>query len=243
MSELGKKHSVQRATLVATVGLLALVLLGTRLAASASADLWALDVCISQVNGEYTDENCTLKAVPPKTGSYEHKIQLMESSWFGRLLGSIFKFEDKGNGAAVECTVSGEGSFGPGTADTVTAATASSCVGLKVCEASGVTASAVNLPWSGELFEEGGQVRNKVKVTEGKAPGWAIKCKVFGITVTDTCTGETSTHDLDVAEGVEFAFDEKSAATNCTVGGAKTGIITGKGEITTGESGDLAYIE
>src|ERR1700691_119629 len=81
------------------------------LASGASAQVWVLDICIPEkfAKGEYIDPTCWLKASPPRTGGYEHRLEAMPSSWFGKIVNFLTKFEDTGVGIGIECSVNAEG--------------------------------------------------------------------------------------------------------------------------------------
>lgn len=214
------------------------------LANGASAQVWVLDICVPEkfAKGEYIDPTCWLKASPPMTGGYEHKLEAMASSWFAKIVNFLAKFEDTGVGIGIECGINTEGALGPGKFGSLTKVSITGCLTTKGSCVS-PTVTAINLPWEGELYDAESQIRDKLIVSGGKSPGWKAECTVLGVKVKDECTGETSAHMENVEAGVGVEFDSKSAHGNCTVGGSGAGVLTGKGKIETGESEDFAYIE
>ena len=70
-------------------------------------------------------------------------------------------------------------------------------------------------------------------------PGYLVECKIFGIKVDDSCSGNTQTQEKNVTGGVEDTFNENETITppsNCTVGGTGKGLAVGSG-VTTAPAG------
>ncbi len=83
------------------------------------------------------------------------------------------------------------------------------------------------------------KIRDKIKADGKGTPGWDFKCTVGGIIkVTDECTGETSMKMENGETGVIASFDATSRENpdNCSVGGAKEGLLFGSADIEDSES-------
>ena len=115
-----------------------------------------------------------------------------------KLLALTLSFHDTGAKSAVTCFMNGsrgEGRIGPNGEDEITVATyenaKENCRGTEGCETNGVEeVSTINLPWKLELAEgPEGKVLATVKAAVGKV-GLKVKCKVLGVSVTDTCEEE-----------------------------------------------------
>jgi hypothetical protein len=105
------------------------------------------------------------------------------TNWKGKL-----KLSDSNSGAVVECEDAAEGPVEPGIEGEVTKWTASKCVGVKVCESSGVTVEVLHLPWSTSLKKSSeGTIRDWL-VSQHEPGGYKLKCKVLGISYIDECT-------------------------------------------------------
>ena len=142
---------------------------------------------------------------------------------------------------AVECEDTAEGPVGPGATGEVTKWTVSSCVGIAPCE-SGSTIEPLHLPWHTELVTSGGVTR-ETRTSAGKgAPGFKIKCKIFGIIDPDECTGAAlkTTGTSNGALGVNFNFNsteklhcsvEKSGETAGSFDGPQTIEATSGGRL------------
>lgn len=144
---------------------------------------------------------------------------------------STLKFEDTktpGGAAAMECTVSEEGTVGTAGKGKITAATVSSCKSVKLCEAAGLSAKAVHLPWNTQLEEVEEAGRDKISSSGSGSPGWSFECLVAGVMLKDECTTEITTTGLeDPVSGVDLVYDSKSTHLNCSIGGTGTGVVTG----------------
>ena len=130
---------------------------------------------------------------------------------------------------AVECEDTAEGVSGVGGAGEVTKWTASKCA-TKTGECGSPSMEAVHLPWHGELVLVEGATRDKL-VNSGKgAPGYKLKCQIFGINVVDECTGVLSATTTNVTGGVTAAFNA-SEKLNCSQGGSGSGSLEGSQSI------------
>jgi hypothetical protein len=151
------------------------------------------------------------------------------------------KFEDTKEGA-VECKLTDEGKVGPEGKDETTALSTSECKTVSACEEGTISVKAVHLPWKTHLEEVEGGVRDKISNSGAGTPGWVVECHVFGILITDECTGETSTDIEDVSSGVDGVFESKSAHLNCSLGGTGTGVGTGT-DLSEGTSGKTLTVD
>lgn len=141
----------------------------------------------------------------------------------------------------VQCTGEDVGSVGPKTFDRIESITNIQCAAGKGCEKLEGNAEPRNIEgigWQTALEEPvAGEIRDKI--TNGKtgkeAPGWAVTCRVLGVTETDVCTvteGSTKVENK-ATPGVEGSllvlttFEAKSPKANCTVGGEKEGEVLG----------------
>jgi hypothetical protein len=142
-----------------------------------------------------------------------------------------FQMEDTkgsfGSPSTIQCTGSGEGTVGPEGKGKITATSITGCIGVRACEPTGVTVTALHLPWNTQLVETESEIRDKISSGGSGAPGWLVECLVAGITVKDECTGETTVEINDTSSGVDLNSDAKSARGSCTLGGANTGVMAG----------------
>jgi hypothetical protein len=108
---------------------------------------------------------------------------------------------------AVECESSGEGTAGPGAADSETSWSLSGCVLAKAGACKNLEkVKAVDLPWHTEL----NSFASRDAVTGEGAPGFQFTCVADGIKLTDKCT--LTPLDPTVANGtggVDLSFDEE----------------------------------
>lgn len=144
--------------------------------------------------------------------------------------GNLLLLEDTGTGVDVLCEGTDSGSVNTAGKDEETVVTPSNCVvdtGAATCVKL-LSVKAVNLPWTTQL--EAG-IRDKITKGTGGKPGWAVECEgPFKIKVTDTCVTETgSTAMANEANGtVDATFDVHAGnEAECSVGGAKTGLVIG----------------
>jgi hypothetical protein len=132
-----------------------------------------------------------------------------------------------GKTVVVKCTGTMTGMAGPGPAGTTKTVTVSSCVTVSgVCGSP--SASAIDLPWKTELSTIEGDVRDTIKADGTGAPGYTIKCTIFGSTITDTCTSERGQPLVDLNTGpVPVTFEAESGTADCTLGGPNAGHVRG----------------
>jgi hypothetical protein len=156
--------------------------------------------------------------------------------------------EDTGAGADVLCSGSFDGTVGPGAADLITEVLdlenkLVGAAGLHCEEDSGLcleklaTVLPLNLPWATEIMlTAGGVFFNLIledPVTKPGLPGYEVECKTIVGTIKDVCSGESGAEIKNITGGVEGAFleanEEITPAGSCTVGGAKSGLLSGVG--------------
>ena len=185
--------------------------------------------CIeSNVAPEFENNLC------PKAGTankWKWENDLVESEVNINSTAGLIKATDKSLGVGVECETTGEGtvgSAGSASMGKIEKYRLLKCKGTGGCEF--LSAEAIHLPWSTELFEPvAGEIRDKLKNGGAGLPGALIECKIIGIKVTDTCEGETSTLAKNETTGgfVELTFEAKSAKLKCTEGGTGSGELSG----------------
>ena len=132
----------------------------------------------------------------------------------------------------VSCSGTDTGTVGPGKTDVTESITVASCTAGKNCEKLIKNAEPLHLPWKTELFNTEKTVRDAIKADGKGEPGWAVECKVLGVTKKDECTTETGTtlmsNVLTNGELLVLAdFESKSGKAKCTVGGANSGEVIG----------------
>ncbi len=138
------------------------------------------------------------------------------------------------------CTPAGLGWLLPNGEDELETGACTAAVDDSTSKCTGVTVTALNLPWLSLLVEgAGGVVEDQIRVGAGlnettEAPGWEVKATCFGLPVTDKCTTNkgkvnvSNTEDgLVFAEFTEVVPVEQQA--NCTVGGKEQGLVAGSG--------------
>jgi hypothetical protein len=143
---------------------------------------------------------------------------------------------------SVSCTGEGKGTVGPGKFGRVTEIPSGtiSCSAGENCEKIEGKVEPRNLPWQTELFETEGKEFNTItNGKESEAPGWAVTCKVLGVSKTDTCTGETGATEArrvrtfsSINNRFELLVLQDFISTsphraNCTVGGTGAGRVVG----------------
>jgi hypothetical protein len=191
----------------------AMMVIGAAIPANAFAGTW-------EINGSPVTESVTIKSTSTEAQFEDTK-------------------GDLGTPATVQCSLSEEGTVNKEGKGTITKFTASSCTGVRACEASGATVKALHLPWDTQLAESEKELREKISSGGSGTPGLQIECKVLGITFKDECTGETSKEVETVSKGVETTFDALSAKLTCTIGGAGSGLAIG-GDVDEASSGTLS---
>jgi hypothetical protein len=171
----------------------------------------------------------------------------------------VLALEDMGLPGRIECsagTTKTEGWVGPGADGEITSVTFGTCTApAKAENLSSVEVTngcenmesftALNLPWTTKIETKDAAndwlVALNKKTGAGSEPGYAIKCKVAGISKKDTCE-ISATEPLVLAENltgnstelplvtIEFlkVLTVASEAMKCSTGGAENGLIFGE---------------
>lgn len=155
----------------------------------------------------------------------------------------VLELEDMGTGIKISCEGTDEGTVGTEGKDEETADTEnlSSCLvlaGSTICKKI-IAVKAINLPWK-TVVAEG---RDFAYEGTGGAPGWLVECETLLGKMDDACTtteGSTALNNLENGT-VETLYDGKSGEANCSVGGSKTGLISGSGTLLTVSGLALAW--
>jgi len=162
--------------------------------------------------------------------------------------------EDTALKAAVVCSGILDGWVGPESLDYVSevlslnggvvtqslGATPILCLAEAGCASTGETPNVwpVDLPWETEveLIEETEPVFVGFAVLLLNTPGWEVECTILGVKSSDECKGPEGVAQLilngTVSEGVftkEFTELALVELGTCSLGGAKTGLVEGKG--------------
>ena len=180
---------------------------------------------------KYEDNNCS-KANPGGEWAWKEVTGTEEVVSHGSLTLADIKVPVEGT-VLVDCTGTDKGTVGPGKFDRITAIENIVCVAGTHCEKLEKAAEPLNLPWQTELVEENGTLRDKIKAENGKGAGWAVTCKVLGVTKTDECLTEEGSTLVEnkLTSGKEQLvlndFEEKSPKAKCSVGGAEAGEVKG----------------
>lgn len=153
----------------------------------------------------------------------------IEGKWVGT---TKLKLTDNRLGVVLSCEGYTDNIISTKTVET-TATNWTSCTissGGECTVGDNVTDYAEGLPWTSELYEEGGKLRQRTKGSGGKAVGWKFTCTVAGEQWTNECTASSLTAGLsDVTGGVDVAFDSLTPALKCTGRGYgnETGSVEG----------------
>jgi hypothetical protein len=217
---------------IAGLCLVAMFVVSMVAAGSASAAAhW--NTCKKEATGtKYETEGCA-KTSATGTWAFEEVKGTEEARSVGtlRLIDTKVPIVSK---VAVICTGEGEGSVGPGAFSRTTAIKNIKCSAGENCEEVTKTAEPKNLPWQGELAETEKEARNYI-TAGGEGAGWAVACKVLGISKEDVCTVANSeipyVTPVNVVTGgtqlVLLSFLTKAPKAKCTIGGASSGEVLG----------------
>lgn len=141
-------------------------------------------------------------------------------------------FEDMKVGAAVECSLTWDGKVSEnsknGPIETLLTLAGESlentvkCTNQKLCEGE-ATVKALSLPWL--LVADFSDPESKPE----KEPTLKISCTILGVKTEDTCSGGIGGKGFNEAGGllVEMSESEPLTTLNCSVGGAKEGLVVG----------------
>jgi len=211
------------------LAILAVFAIGAVMSSSASAQVW--EECSQGTNHkEFENAGCTkANANGPFGWNAITVAKLVDST--GELT-----LEDTSTplgASAVKCKGVDHGTIGPGDKDLISSIVATSCVGVKICEAP-IVAEPVNLPWGTLLETVGGKIRDKItSEISGAKIGWKVKCTagIFG-EQNDLCLSASTTTGMDnsingsVAD-VTALFDASSSRASCSLGNSTSGVVTG----------------
>jgi hypothetical protein len=146
--------------------------------------------------------------------------------------------EDSASGTGpVECSGIFVGTVGPGAADKVTEVLSLTKTAppldchAAACESELAEVTPIHLPWTTKIVLNGELFVDDFEPVAGKVPGYTVTCKIF-FTITDTCEGLAGADLKNVASGVEGTFEVDAVNNpkgNCSIGGAGSGQVTGKG--------------
>jgi hypothetical protein len=229
----GKKEQYDMKHLKIAFGLAVLVSMMGISASSAMAKgpVWVSCLFRGVPNGQWEDSQCT-KAKPKgawETSEITKTVEVTSSS-------TGLELEDSNAGGAktvVKCSETEVGTVGANGSDSTTeihvnepctVVTAGNCKTL-------IEVRPVNLPWSTQLEESGGELRDAVtSLVAGKAPGWVVTCNTLLGEVKDTCEANTTT--TVTANRSEGSVEEKfqratSPAATCFLSKGKTGHVEG----------------
>jgi len=144
--------------------------------------------------------------------------------------GNTLTLTDMKEGIGVLCTPEGLGfalSNGAGTQETGFCSNASTVEGT--CGSPKVTA--VNLPWTLQVEQEGTVFTASLKSSVTAGPGWEVECTVLGVKVTDKCTTQAGRVTLENESSglvmVTFVDANESEWALCSLGGEKAGLVAG----------------
>jgi hypothetical protein len=229
----GKKEQYDMKHLKIAFGLAVLVSMMGISASSAMAKgpVWVTCLFRGAGNGQWEDSQCT-KAKPKgswETSELTKTVEVTSSS-------TGLELEDENLGGAktvVKCSEIDVGTVGANGSDSTTeihvnepctVVTAGNCKTLE-------RVKLINLPWSTQLEEIGGELRDAVtSLVAGREPGWSVTCNTLLGSMTDICEANTTTTvTANRSEGsVEGKFQRAtSPAATCSQNGGKTGHIEG----------------
>jgi hypothetical protein len=155
---------------------------------------------------EWKFEGKTIKTALKVTGWWEGSGKL--------------ELSDSALNTELSCTVRSENSISAKTLETTNTEWLS-CTFVKqgLCESTShyePTDEALGLPWTSELYEEGGKLRERIKGSKGAAVGWAFTCGENGTVVGQECTASELTAALsNVTGGVDAAFESLTPKLKC----------------------------
>ncbi len=218
---------------IAGLCLVAMFVMSMVAAGTASAAAGWLTCKESATTTKYETAGCVKASATGKFGFEEVK-----GTEAARALGSLRLIDTKVpivGKVAVLCTGEGKGSVGSGAFSRTEKIEEIECSPGENCEKVEKKAEPRNLPWQGELAEEGGVKRNRIKAEGGEGPGWAVSCRVLGITKEDVCVvpnaekpfTNVANEVINNVQAVSLSFVAAAPKANCSVGGAKSGEVLG----------------
>jgi len=144
-----------------------------------------------------------------------------------------------GSTVSIECTGDTTGTVGPGAADTTSTVTVTECK-TDVGTCGSPSASAIHLPWKTELSTVGSPaiLRDTIRADGAGAPGYKVKCTIFGSTITDECSSERGQPKVtSMTVPVNLEFDAGSGTADCTLGGKEAGHVRKSVDVTAAKAG------
>src|SRR6478752_6376800 len=168
-------------------------------AAIAVLALGAVVPGLAGASGGHWKEAAYMPITASHSIEWSGKLKVTESEYI--FSGHTFKL-------SVECSDTVTGKVNVDGSGEVTNLAVSGCVGSEDCAATGakLTIASVNLPWHTELAKEGTFLDKIVNGGKG-TPGLYLECKVLGIAVGDTCTGNLKL-DITKMESVTGTIDK-----------------------------------
>jgi len=220
---------------IAGLCLVAMFVMSMVAAGTASAEPTVFESCQEGAAGTKYEENLCEKA----SGTGKFAIAEIKGTESAIGIGSLRLADTKVpivGTVEVSCTGETKGTVGPGKFARVEKIENINCTPGTNCEKIEKNPEPRNLPWQNEIAEGG--ARAKITATNGKGAGWAVTCKVLGITKTDECTTEegsvskTRVRSPGFFTGAKrwlllFDFETSSANAKCTIGGANSGRVRG----------------
>jgi hypothetical protein len=183
---------------------------------------------------KWENHNCSTVG----TGTNEWQWKEVNNTEEVRIKGSLKLSDSKASilgKSSAECSGESIGAVGPGIHGRINEIIVSpaQCRGIENCTTV-LKIAPLNLPWQTENFETEKKVLQLLKGTTGKEPGWELECEIAGVKASDKCeqvVGEPESILLEnKATGTELlvlgTFQHLRKST-CSLGGAKTGEVTG----------------
>jgi hypothetical protein len=186
---------------------------------------------------KYTEHQCTVSRTNSEGKWQWNEIKNTEEV---RIRGSLNLKDTKtlAGESAVECYGEAVGDVGPGQYGRIQSVPveAKNCHAVKVCE-NVEEVKARNLPWQIEIYETENTVLGRLENAGNGEPGWEVKCKapILGST-TDECLAEAGNPETLLFENkntggetplLVLATFEHARKAKCSLGGAKSGEVTG----------------
>jgi hypothetical protein len=192
---------------------------------------WEVSECVKEATKTflYTDSKCTVDSAT-KQGEWEILWKKVGSTPV-LVDTKTSKLELSSGGTTVECPGTGMGTVGEKGKDLTESITVGTCkiVTAGFCETL-ISVKPVNLPWSTQLVEVGGELRDLLSSDGNGNPGWAVTCKTFLGNKTATCTaadGTTKVTNNVPEDVVEAEFEAKTEKAKCTGGTSSEGSVLG----------------
>jgi hypothetical protein len=150
-----------------------------------------------------------------------------------------------GESGAVSCKGTGEGTIGPGAADTITKLGITDCTPVKICEIpTGLTF--LKLPWTTKVELIGAVFYDDIVASTGEVE-YKFICTILGIKVEDTCKLALARSLLENTgsnvKGIFSKTDSNQPAVTCSRGGTGTGLLMGSIEYLSTAGATIAVSE